>query len=215
MIDSITHELRTPLTSIKGAVTTLLSMPIDPASQPELLAVIDEESDRLNRLVSEAMEMAQLDTQQVHMEFGSHRVEDIVRRAREACAWVEEEHSFTSRIPPNLEVRGDADFLQKVVTNLIENAGKYSKPGTSITVTAERKGPVVSLSVADQGNGIDPAEQQLIFERFYRGRGQAEQIAGTGMGLSISRAIVEAHGGKLELVSQVGRGSVFTVELPA
>jgi two-component system sensor histidine kinase KdpD len=215
MTDSITHELRTPLTSIKGAVSTLLTLPTSPESQRELLTVIDEESDRLNRLVSEALEMAQLDAQQVHMDFATVNVAQMMERARATCAWAEEQHAIIAKIPRDLSIRGDAEFLQKVFTNLIENAAKYSPPGTPITLAAEQKGSDVLISVADHGAGIEPAEQPLIFERFYRGRGHAEQTSGTGMGLAISRAILEAHAGALDVYSQPGRGSVFTVILPA
>ncbi|HEY0262892.1 MAG TPA: ATP-binding protein [Granulicella sp.] len=214
MIDSITHELRTPLTAIKGSVSTLLSMSVDPESQKDLLVVIDEESDRLNRLIAEALEMAQLDAQQVHMELAEVGVADLIEHSRLVCAWAEENHALVLHVPPELKVRGDAEFLQKVLTNLIENAAKYSKAGTPITITGERCENGVRISVADHGIGIDPAEQALIFERFYRGRGQAEHTPGTGMGLAISRAIVEAHGGRLEVVSQPGSGSVFTAVLP-
>jgi two-component system sensor histidine kinase KdpD len=215
MIDSITHELRTPLTAIKGAVSTLQMLPATAENNAELLAVIDEESDRLNRLVSEALEMAQLDAQQVHMEFSSVRVAEVIDRARHACAWAEEHHLLIVNVPAGLTFHGDAEFLQKVLTNLIENAAKYSPAGTPVTITAERQGGQVLVSVADQGEGIDTAEQPLIFERFYRGRGQAEQTSGTGMGLAISRAIMDAHGGQLTVVSQVGHGSVFTLTVPA
>ena len=215
MSDSITHELRTPLTSIKGAVTTLLSVPVDAENQNELLSVIDEECDRLNRLVSEAMEMAQLDAQQVHMQFAPVRVMELVGHARTACGWVEDQHPLAVNVQEDLQAKGDAEFLQKVLTNLIENAGKYSKRGTPITISAEQRGPWVNISVADHGEGIDAAEIPLIFERFYRGRGQSEQTPGTGMGLAISRAIMEAHGGSLDVVSQPGQGSVFTMTLHA
>ena len=214
MIDSITHELRTPLTSIKGAVSALLTMPVDEHNKIELLTVVDEEADRLNRMVSEALEMAQLDAQQVHMQFGSESVADIVRDALKICSWAEENHTVVLHVPDDLRVRGDAEFLQKVLTNLIENAAKYSAVNTPITITGEDKNGRILISVADRGAGVDPVEQSLIFERFYRGRGQAEQTAGTGMGLSISRAIVEAHGGSIEVFSQPERGSVFTIELP-
>lgn len=215
MIDSITHELRTPLTSIKSAVSTLLTLPVDEQNKTELLTVIEEEADRLNRLVSEALEMAQLDAHQVHMDFGQVSVATLAREAKDACTWAEEKHSLALHVAPELKVRGDAQFLQKVVTNLIENAAKYSPAGTPITVTGEQRDRKILVSVADQGIGIDPAEQTLVFERFYRGRGQVEKTAGTGMGLALSRAIVEAHGGTLEVVSQLGRGSVFTMELPS
>lgn len=213
MIDSITHELRTPLTSIKGAATALLGG-VEGEQQHELLSIIDEESDRLNKLVSEAVEMAQLDAQQIQMHFGSVRVADVIASARETCSWIEEKHSIAIDIDERLEMRADPAVFQKVICNLLENAAKYSKPGTPITVTVLSEGENISISIADRGVGIDPSEQPLIFERFYRARSQAESSSGTGMGLAISRAIVEAHGGTIRVTSQLGQGSVFTVILP-
>lgn len=215
MIDSITHELRTPLTSIKGAATTLLAVGMEQASSRELLTIIDEESDRLNRLVSEAVEMAQLDAQQVQMHFEAVNVLRLIEQARQACAWVEEEHPIRVNVPATLEIKADAGFLQKVVCNLLENAAKYSRPATPITLSAEERGRMIAVSVADRGIGIDSAEQPLIFERFYRARSHGEGTAGTGMGLAISRSIIEAHGGSIEVRSQPGQGSVFTFTIPA
>ncbi len=214
MIDSITHELRTPLTSIKGAATALLTGGIHGQDGRELLEIIDEESDRLNRLVSEAVEMAQLDAQQVHMHFGAVNVGMLVQESRESCEWVEEQHPVRVQVPRELEIRADPAVLRKVICNLLENAAKYSGAGAPITISAEARGETVVLSVADQGVGIDASEQTLIFERFYRARTQAEGTPGTGMGLAISRAITEAHGGSIEVTSQPGQGSVFSVTIP-
>jgi two-component system sensor histidine kinase KdpD len=211
IIDSITHELRTPLTSIKGAATALLDGHMQPVEGHELLTIIDEESDRLNRLVSEAVEMAQLDAQQVQMHFGPVRIWSIIDAARRSYSWVDEQHELLVNVPENLRVRADGAMLEKVISNLLENAAKYSKPGSPITISAEEKNDTVLVSIADQGTGIEPSEQALIFERFYRGRSQALGTSGTGMGLAISRAIVEAHGGSIGVTSQHGRGSVFTL----
>ena len=215
MIDSITHELRTPLTSIKGAATALLTGGVAGENGRELLQIIDEESDRLNRLVSEAVEMAQLDAQQVSMHFAAVNVCGLVQEARDQCAWVEEQHPLRVQVPRTLEVRADAAVLRKVICNLLENAAKYSAVGAPITITAEARGEMVVVNIADQGVGIDPAEQALIFERFYRAHTQAEGTPGTGMGLAISRAITEAHGGSIAVTSQPGQGSVFSVAIPA
>jgi two-component system sensor histidine kinase KdpD len=214
MMDSITHELRTPLTSIKGAATALLAEKLSEESSLDLLSIINEESDRLNRLVSEAAEMAQLDTQQVQMHFEPTSVSDLIQSARETCSWTEEQHPMTVHVPNGLQVRGDRIFLEKVICNLLENAAKYSNVGSPITVSAEAVNGNAAISVADRGAGIDSAEQSLIFERFYRGRSQTNGASGTGMGLAISRAIVLAHGGDINVTSQLGQGSVFTVTLP-
>jgi two-component system sensor histidine kinase KdpD len=215
MIDSITHELRTPLTSIKGAATALLEVGAEQESTRELLTIIDEESDRLNRLVSEAVEMAQLDAQQVQMHFAAVSVLQLVEQARETCAWVEEQHPLKIDIAAELQIKADPGYLKKVICNLLENAAKYSKPDTPITISAERRGRSIAVSIADRGIGIDPSEQSLIFERFYRARSQSEGTGGTGMGLAISRSIIEAHGGHIDVTSQPGQGSVFTFTMPA
>lgn len=213
MIDSITHELRTPLTAIKAAATTLLQpRALDPAEQTELLTVIDEESDRLNRLVSEAVEMAQLDTQEVHMAFAPVQIGLMLEQAMDASSSLLEGREVKVTLPELPPVTADADFIAKVLSNLIENATKYSPAGTPIFVSAERRGDMVQVSVADRGIGIDLSEQGLIFERFYRAQGQS--TSGTGMGLAISRAIIDAHSGILTVTSQLGEGSVFSFTLP-
>jgi two-component system sensor histidine kinase KdpD len=215
MIDSITHELRTPLTAIKAAASMLLlPKTLDPAEQSELLTVIDEESDRLNQLVSEAVEMAQLDTQEVHMRFGAMAVEELVRRAMESCSSLLDGREVKVSLPALPPVKADAEFITKVLANLIENAAKYSPAGSPIFISADRKGEMISVSVADRGIGIDLAEQSLIFERFYRANVPSQQTWGTGMGLAISRAIIEAHHGTLSVTSQLGEGSVFSFTLP-
>jgi two-component system, OmpR family, sensor histidine kinase KdpD len=214
MIDSITHELRTPLTSIKGAVTTLLTGGLAEDDTHEMLSIIDEESDRLNRLVSEAVEMARLDTHQVQMNMKTIGVRELVAEAIETSGWIKTQHTVRIDVPETLQTKADPVFLQKVICNLLENAAKYSADGTPIAVSGERNGDGTSISVADRGVGIDPSEQPLIFERFYRAKSHTETTPGTGMGLAISRAIVKAHGGEIKVTSQPGRGSVFTIRLP-
>lgn len=215
ILDSITHELRTPLTSIKGAASTLLSTDsMSKEDRRELLTIVDEESDRLNRLVGEAVEMAQIEAQEVHMNFAPVAIAELVEQAQESCAWVRTTHPILVKLPTLPNVSADAEMMGKVLCNLLENAAKYSKDDAPIVISAEQKEGAVSLSVADRGIGIDPAEQSLIFDRLYRSRTQSGSTSGTGMGLAISKAIVESHHGNLTVTSQPEHGSVFTVSLP-
>lgn len=215
ILDSITHELRTPLTSIKGAASALLTAEeVNPENRHELLLIIDEEADRLNRLVGQAVEMAQLEAQEVHMNFTPVTVESLIAQAQEACAWVSSTHPLTIKLPPLPKVKADPEMVGKVLCNLLENAGKYSQPDAPIFISAEQKDGCILTSVADRGIGIDPAEQSLIFDRLYRSRAQAGTTPGTGMGLAISRAIIESHHGTLTVTSQPEHGSVFTFSLP-
>ncbi len=216
LLDSLTHAFRTPLTSIKASVTALLEEDsLGVAQQQELLSVIDEEADRLNRLVGEAAEMAQLDAHMVRLEPSLHCPADLVEAAIEKTRTVLAAHPLEVGIAPDLpKVSFDFDRLCEVITHLLENAAKYSPEGSRIRISAEYKRGEVIINIADEGSGIDPMEQSLIFEKFYRGREQKIMAHGTGMGLAISRFIVEAHGGSLSVVSQVGSGSVFSVHLP-
>lgn len=216
ILDSITHELKTPITSIKGATGTLLtSKGIDNDTRSELLAIIDEETDRLNLLISQAVEMAQIESQEIHMDFESVALTEIVAEAQEHCASVSGTHPVNIQIQPVTRVYADRTMIAKVLCNLLENAGKYSAPGSPIFISAEERGGEVITSVADRGIGIDPSEQELVFDRLYRSRLQTRNVSGTGMGLAISRAIIEAHQGTLKVTSQVAHGSVFSFTLAA
>jgi two-component system sensor histidine kinase KdpD len=217
LLDSVTHELRTPLTGIKAAVTGLLSdYNLDEAQRKELLTVIDEETDRLDRLVGEATEMAQLDAHKVELHLAPVEVSAIVESAVEESRNVLAQHVLEVRIAPHLaRVQVDSERIAEVLKNLLENAAKYSPPNSTITITAEQKQNRVITSVTDHGPGIDDFEQALIFDKFYRGRDQRYRVQGTGMGLAIAKAIVEAHNGTVSLTSQLGHGSVFSFELPA
>lgn len=222
LLDSVTHELRTPLTAIKASVSALVSQRnLDASSREELLTVIDEESDRLNHLIERAVEMAQLDANKVQLEFRPQPLRTLVEAAveheRKRAPKREFRISIAANLPP---VQVDAAWIQKVLANLLGNAIKYSGPQEPIFVSAEPQGDMVAISVADRGVGIDPLEQGMIFDKFYRGRQFREQsarnrVAGTGMGLAISKAIVNAHGGSITLTSQLGHGTVFTFTVPA
>lgn len=217
LLDSVTHALRTPLTSIKGAVTNLLSnASLDATQRRELLTIINEESDRLNRLVGEAAEMSQLDAGNVELNIEPHPIEEVISSALLHCRGTLVNRLVDVRISPGLPmVRVDLPRATEVLIQLVENANQYSPCAQPITITAERNGDFVVTSVADRGNGIDDPEQSLIFEKFYRGKDQRYTVQGTGMGLPIAKAIVQAHGGSMSLTSQRGHGSVFSFTLPA
>jgi two-component system sensor histidine kinase KdpD len=216
LLDSVTHEFRSPLTAIKASVTSLLGSPThSPEERLDLLTVINEESDRLNRLIGEAAEMAQLDASKVEFRFESAPIGPAVEEALGEVKQLLLQHPVEVRIPAALpNARMDSAHIKEVLVHLIENAAKYSPAGAPIRITAETKDQMLTINIADRGPGIDDFEQSLVFEKFYRGRNQRVQVHGTGMGLAICKAIVEAHGGRLGVTSQLGHGSVFYFSLP-
>ena len=217
LLDSITHNFRTPLTSIKASVTTLLSArPPEAHQQQVLLEIMDEECDRLNKLVEDASEMSKLEAGEIDLEFRPVSVRALVETALNFCKTSLGSREVRLQLPPDLpSVRADLPRAKEVLVHLLENANLYSPKDKPVVVSAENNGTLVSLSVADQGPGIDTMEQGLIFDKFYRGKDQRAVIQGTGMGLPISKAIVEAHGGAIGVTSQLNHGSVFTFTLPA
>lgn len=231
LLDSVTHEFRTPLTAIKASAETLLAdvqdkpqdksqldrPQLDKTQRADLLTVINEESDRLNRLVGEAAEVAQLDSHQLEFHFQQHSIREAIDMALQQSRTALQRHTVDVKTADNLPpIKMDVERISEVLVHLLENASKYSPPGTAIHVVAElRLGGEVVTSVADHGPGIDDIEQDMIFEKFYRGRTQRSSIQGTGMGLAIAKAIIELHGGTIGVRSQVGRGSVFFFTLHA
>jgi len=215
ILDSVTHEFRTPLTSIKASITSLMSNTgLSADDRRELMTVINEESDRLNRLVGEAAEVAQLESHEFQLDLQTCRVIDLVEAAVEGVKQVVGKHPIEVRVPEDISARLDAERVKEVLVQLLENAAKYSPAESPIRITAEIRDTNLELSVADQGAGIDDMEQGLIFDKFYRGKNQRFRVQGTGMGLAIVKAIVDAHGGTIGVTSQLGCGSVFHIVLP-
>jgi two-component system, OmpR family, sensor histidine kinase KdpD len=216
LIDSITHDFRTPLTSMKAAVTGLLSSErADPAQTHELLTIVDEECDRLNRLVEEASEMAKLEAGEVELHLEPLQIEEIVETSLAHCKLALGSRPVNVQIAPGLpSVRADLERAKEAMVQLIDNANLYSPKDLPITVTAELTGDCVTTSVADRGPGIDDFDQTMIFEKFYRGKDQRYLVRGTGMGLPIAKAIIAAQNGTISVTSQLGHGSVFSFTLP-
>jgi len=216
LLDSVTHDLRTPLTAIKASVTSLLSTNAQlKPEQHELLTVINEECDRLNQLVGDAAEMARLDAGEFELDLEANSVPAISQAALQYCKTPLGSRPVQVEFPEDLPpVRADFDRIRDVLVRLIENANAYTQLGRPISISAEHKDGFVTTFVADQGPGIDEMELSLIFDKFYRGRNQRYVVQGTGMGLPIAKAIVEAHGGTISVTTQLGQGSVFSFTLP-
>ncbi|MBT9332409.1 ATP-binding protein [Paracidobacterium acidisoli] len=216
LLDSVTHDLRTPLTGIRAAATTLLSQTDLPEPERlELVAVVDEESMRLDRLIGQAMEMAQLDAETHKINPKMQDVKDLVEMAAEEMAPVLRGHPVKVHVSENVPaVPMDRELIYRVLRHLLENAAKYSAPGSPIILQAERDPSRLLVSVIDKGHGIDPEEQPFVFDKFFRGRKHQPLVNGTGMGLAIVKAILEAHGGGIELTSTPGEGSRFRFWLP-
>lgn len=217
LLDAVTHEFRTPLTAIKAAVTTLLEDPkLNAGDTGEMLRVVNEESDRLNRLVGQAAEMAQLRSDQVALDLRPCSIRSVIDSALDAAKSVLGAHAVRIQAPPELPpARMDAMRIAEVIQNLVENAARYSPAESPIQISAEVRNQQLMVSVADRGPGLDDLEQSLVFEKFYRGKNQRLLVQGTGMGLAIAKAIVEAHRGSIGVTSQLGHGSVFYFSLPA
>jgi two-component system sensor histidine kinase KdpD len=215
ILDSVAHEFRTPLTAIKASATTLLSGGLDGPQQNELLTVINEESDRMNHLVEEATQMARLESKQVELDRRPHDIRETIDRALEAAKKVVNGHPVKLDTAADIPlVEFDVELVVNVVQQLLENAAKYSPSEAPIQISVENTGAELVVSVADRGPGIDELEQSLIFDKFYRGKDNRFSVQGTGMGLAIAKAVMEAHGGGVRVTSQLGQGSVFSFTLP-
>jgi len=216
LIDSLTHELRTPLTSIRAAATTLLEAGgLDEAGRLDLASIVDEEAARLDLLIGEAVEMAEIDANvvQVHLvpEHPRALLDQAVEESRKTLA--------SRRITVSVEGADepawfDPHLLGRVLRHLLENAGKYTPPGSRIALSSRRIGDRLEFCVEDNGPGIDALDLPLIFDKFYRGKRGAIVGKGSGMGLAIARAILTAHGGEIEVSSVAGKGTSFRFWVP-
>ncbi len=216
LLDSITHDFRTPLTSMKAAVSSLLSsLPQNATSTHELLSIINEECDRLNRLIDEAGEMAKIEAGEIALDLEPVAVAEIIQAALGHCGLALGGRPVDVRIATDLPpVRADRERAKEALVQLIDNANLYSAKDLPITITAELTRDTVTVSVADRGPGIDDFEQTMIFDKFYRGKDQRYLVRGTGMGLPIAKALIVAQNGTISVTSQLGHGSVFAFTLP-
>ncbi len=216
LLDAIAHEFKTPLTSIKAASTTLLSAhAVAPEHARELTTVIDEEADRLSSLVTEAIHMARLEAGRIQLQSNPSHAQDIAIGAAEPVQRASGARPFELNIEPNLPVlEVDRELLQMALRQLVDNAVKYSPPGSPIRIAARRNGSQVLFSVEDKGAGIPEGERFKIFDRFYRSPAGRQNVTGAGLGLSIAKDIVQAHGGEVWAEAAPEGGSVFSMSIP-
>lgn len=219
LLASLSHDLRTPLAAITGSVSTLQqaanTLPED--QREDLLQTIQQEAGRLNRFVTNLLEMSRIESGAIKMKRDWVDVGDAIRNAAERCAKAHSTRKTKISLASDLRfVRGDQELLGQVIFNLLDNAHKYSEEG-EVAVHARNDGDQVVISVTDEGPGIKPADLDRIFEKFYRGGGTDRRRPGTGLGLSICKGLVHAMGGTIQAESPAARrrGTRLIVRLPA
>jgi two-component system sensor histidine kinase KdpD len=206
--------LKTPLTAIKASVTSLISgYPRTEERKEELLTIVNEETDRLHRIVSEAVQMGRIDAGKVSLQPSPHPLHEIVTDALSELKLSASrlQVKIPEQLPPLFV---DRDLIGQAMKQLLDNADRYSPPGSPIAVSARLEADSIVVSVADSGPGVKADEQSRIFEKFYRGRHSSRFGEGTGLGLSIAKGIIEAHGGKITVSARPEGGSVFSMQLP-
>jgi two-component system sensor histidine kinase KdpD len=217
LLDAIAHEFKTPLTSIKAVTTDLLSDSTNGLSEQhrELITIADEGADRLARLVTEAIQLARIEGGRFQLHTGVHFPSSLISAALRQMKTLTEGRDIEALVADDLPlVLVDSELIQMVLRHLIDNALKYSRPGTPIRIGAQASENEVTISVADHGPGIPENEQAQIFDKFYRSSKSSHQIKGTGMGLPIAREILRAHGRDIWVQSNPGLGSIFCFSLP-
>lgn len=218
-VANVSHEFRTPLTAIQGFTETLLAGAMDdPNNRLRFLGIILEHSRRLARLTEDLLKLSQMDADRLELEVRRVSVAALVESCYETARHraAEKELTLSLDLPSMVaDVAGDARRLQEVLQNLLDNATQYTLPGGKIILSVTQSGDEVIFTVADTGIGIPQADQPRIFERFYRvDAARSREAGGTGLGLAIARHLIEVHGGRLWVQSELGVGSKFHFSVP-
>jgi len=220
-VANVSHEFRTPLTAIQGFAETLIAGALDdPQNRGRFLNIILEHARRLARLTEDLLKLSQMDADRLELEISPVKVSQLVESCYETARHRAAEKELTLTLAPGLsqnlpDVAGDARRLQEVLQNLLDNAIQYTLPGGKIILNAELKNHNVVFTVSDTGIGIPTADQPRIFERFYRvDAARSREAGGTGLGLAIAKHLIEVHGGRIWVESEVGAGSRFHFSVP-
>ena len=218
-VANVSHELKTPITSVKGFAETLLSGDVpDEATAKQFMQIIYDESERLNRLITDLLELSKIEKQAMPLKISEVNVNEIIENSTQTISKFARDKNITLHLPDDknpVYVEADIDRLGQIVLNLVANAVNYTSDNGDIYIDAEERSSTVVLRVRDTGMGIPEEALDRLFERFYRvDKARSRHSGGTGLGLAIVKHLVESHDGKIYVKSVEGAGSTFTVELP-
>jgi two-component system, OmpR family, sensor histidine kinase KdpD len=216
LLAAVSHDLRTPLASIKASATSLLDDTVewDKETRQDFLEAIDEETDRLTLMVSNLLDLSRIEGGALRPQKDWYDIDELIIDVRARLAPRTGSHPLTITVEPDLPLlRFDYVQIAQVLVNLIENAVKYTLDGTPIVVAAHQIPGAIEISVHDDGPGIPPEHQLRLFDKFYRANA-ATNAPGAGIGLAISKGLVEAHGGSIWVESEPGSGTTFRFTLP-
>ncbi|MFP4443365.1 MAG: sensor histidine kinase, partial [Spirochaetia bacterium] len=218
-VANVSHELKTPLTLIKGFVETLSEREdVEPEQLTKFLKIIDKHTHRLIAIIDDLLSLSRLESgEEKVLNFTQEPIKPILMQASGNLRSVSRQRGIMVAIRADRSVKADVNrqLLEQAVINLLDNSLKYSPEDSTVLVTAVEDKEFVSISVKDEGCGIPLAEQERIFERFYRvDKARSRDMGGTGLGLSIVNHIIQLHGGSISLESVPGKGSTFTLKIP-
>jgi len=214
LLSAVSHDVRTPLASIAGAASALSAPGLDEAARAELLATIREEAGRLTRLIGDLVDLTRLESGDLSVRKEPYPLEEIVASAVERLAVLLAGRELVHERPEEVLVAPvDPVLLEQVLVNLLENAAKYTPPGSPLTVRIAQQEGAAVIEVADRGPGLPPGEEARVFERFYRAADH-HRAHGTGLGLTVCEAIVRAHRGRITAENRAGGGALFRITLP-